>query len=145
MTGGGSRRVRGGKSNYVAALKAPEVESKKFVRLEGQARLDAAVPCLKRALELVQRKDGWCKGSLHDDHGRVSLNGALQVGSKDALEAQYAREVLRKVIFEVDFTAWNDHPFRVRADVVRALKTALKICGAHARRGGWTVSTASNR
>ena len=42
--------------------------------------------------------------------------------------------------YENDFTAWNDHPFRVRADVVRALKTALRVCGAHKRRGGWVVS-----
>ena len=135
----GGRRVRGKKSGYVANLPEP-VETGRFVRLEGQERLDAAVPCLRRALALIQRKDGWCKHALCDDKGRVSLNGALQLGAKDALGVYFAREVIRRVIYENDFTAWNDHPFRVRADVVRALKTALKVCGAHKRRGGWVVS-----
>lgn len=138
VSGVGARRTKS-QSGYVAAV-PEEVGSKRFVRLEGQARLDAAVPCLARALSLIQRRDGWCQGTLTDDLGRCSLNGALQLGAKTPLETYFAREVVRRILHEVDFTAWNDHPFRCRADVVRALKAALKICRTHVRRGGWQVS-----
>lgn len=134
----GSIRVRGAGSGYVATL--PDVAGEKFVRLDGQARLDAAAPCLARALELLKRRDGWCQGSTVDDLGRVSLNGALQLGGKTPLETYFAREVLRRVLCEHDFVAWNDHPFRRRTDVVRAVKSALVACTKHARRGGWVVS-----
>jgi len=136
--GRGSIRVRGSGAGYVASL--PDAVGEKFVRLEGQARLDAAIPCLTRALLLLKRRDGWCQGETVDDFGRCSLNGALQLGGKTPLETYFAREVIRRVLRENDFTAWNDHPFRVRADVVRAVKTALVLCRKSERRGGWQVS-----
>lgn len=133
----GRRRARE-ESVSAYAVNLPE-RGVPFVRLEGVARMQAAAPCLRKALVLIQRRDGWCQGALADSDGRCSLQGALQV-SGSALEGYYAREVLRRILHETDFTAWNDHPFRVRADVVRLLKTALRLSVAGVKRGGWVVS-----
>lgn len=133
----GRRRAREASASAYA-VNLPE-RGAPFVRLEGLARMQAAAPCLNKALALVQRRDGWCQGALTDSDGRCSLQGALQA-SGSALEGYYAREVLRRILHETDFTAWNDHPFRVRADVVRLLKTALRLSGSSEKRGGWTVS-----
>jgi len=135
--GSGTRRAKRKRSQYVARIE--ESTEKRFVRLEGQARLDAAVPVLRVALQLLSRPDGWCQHELSDELGRCSLNGALQ-SAGDPLGAYYAREALRRVLTEHDFTAWNDHPMRRRADVVRAVKAALHVCTKHQRRGGWRVS-----
>lgn len=131
----GSRKAKQLRSNYAATI----TERGTFARLEGQARLDAAVPCLRQALFLLCRRDGWCQGATHDAAGRVSLNGALQAGGT-ALEAYFAREVLRRVATEHDFTAFNDHPLRRRSDVVRLVRAALTLCTKHLPRGGWSVS-----
>lgn len=105
-----------------------------FQRLQGEERKQAALPVLRSALELV--REGWCQGAPEDGTGRVSLYGALMKGT---IEAEYAREVLREVLREWDLVAWNDHPSRRKADVVRALLRAVARAGRHLRRGGWTV------
>jgi len=55
----------------------------------------------------------------------------------DALDAEYARRVLRGVLWELDLQGWEAHPMRRRADVWKALKTAIRWCSR--RTGGWRV------
>jgi trehalose utilization protein len=46
--------------------------------------------------------------------------------------------VLRGVLWELDLPGWEAHPTRRRADVWRALKTAIRWCSR--RTGGWSVA-----
>jgi trehalose utilization protein len=54
------------------------------------------------------------------------------------LHAEYARRVLRGVLWDLDLPGWEAHPTRRRADVWRALNTAIRWCSRRA--GGWSVS-----
>lgn len=55
----------------------------------------------------------------------------------DPLDAEFARRVLRGVLWEQNLPEWEAHPMRRRSDVWRALNTAIRWCSRRA--GGWRV------
>lgn len=124
-------------SEYRAAVEVEPTTAPKFARLEGDARRRAAVPTLVEALRLVRA--GWCQGRQFSLDGRVSLHGAIKTAGATLLETQYAREVVARIVGP-DLDVWNDDMLRVRADVVRVLRLALKRCGGLPHGGGWRVS-----
>ncbi len=68
------------------------------------------------------------KGTLLECLGRAT---------DDYLDHEYAKRVLRGVLWELDIAGWESQPVRRRADVHRALKTAIRWCSRKA--GGWRV------
>lgn len=68
---------------------------------------------------------------------RGSMLDCIKLAADDFLDAEFARRVLRGVLWEMNLSAWQEHPIRRRADVWRALKTAIRWCSRRA--GGWRV------
>lgn len=68
---------------------------------------------------------------------RGDLLVCLGLATDDFMGAEYAKRVLRGVLWELDIAGWEAHPMRRRADVYRALKTAIRWCSRRA--GGWRV------
>jgi hypothetical protein len=68
---------------------------------------------------------------------RGALLDCIKVAAVDFLDAEFARRVLRGVLWTQDLAAWEAHPMRRRADVWRALKQAVRWCSRRA--GGWRV------
>ena len=114
---------------------------------EEQDRL--AAPVLRAALALV--RSGWCRSaSAVDASGREclypkqrpvawSLYGA--VAEHGGIEAEYARRVLRRLLFDHDLVAWNNFPTRKRGEVLALLERAVKVASGRAQhKGGWSVS-----
>ena len=59
------------------------------------------------------------------------------VPTPNMLDVEYARRVLRGVLWLSDLASWEAHPMRRRADVWRAINTAIRWCSRRA--GGWAV------
>lgn len=67
-----------------------------------------------------------------------TLSECVALGAGDEpLDAEYARRVLRGVLWEQDLIGWEAHPTRRRAEVWRVLKTGIRWCSR--RTGGWRV------
>lgn len=69
---------------------------------------------------------------------RGTLLDCIGLAAVSFIDAEYARRVLRGVLWENDLPGWEAHPMRRRADVWRALKTAIRWCSRRA--GGWRVN-----
>lgn len=69
---------------------------------------------------------------------RGTLCECLRLAAVDLLDAEFARRVLRGVLFESNLPAWEAHRSRRRADVWRVLKMAVRWCSR--RVGGWRVN-----
>ena len=68
---------------------------------------------------------------------RGTLLDCVKLAAVDFLDAEFARRVLRGVLWTQDLPGWESHPMRRRSDVWRALKTAIRWCSRRA--GGWRV------
>jgi hypothetical protein len=68
---------------------------------------------------------------------RGSLLDCLKLATDSTLDLEYARRVLRGVLWENNLVEWETHPMRRRADVWRALRLAIRWCSRRA--GGWRV------
>lgn len=68
---------------------------------------------------------------------RGSLLDCIALAAVDFIDAEYARRVLRGVLWENNLAAWESRPHRRRAEVWLALKTAIRWCSRRA--GGWRV------
>lgn len=66
-----------------------------------------------------------------------TLLACLDSASGDALDVLFSQRVLRGVLWDRDLAGWEAHPTRRRADVWRALNTAIRWCSR--RTGGWQV------
>lgn len=136
----GGRRVKTSTSSYVATARAetpPVRVVAPFVADTHAQRREKALRVLLDARELL-RRDGWLRGSTAGVGG-WSLTAAL-MQSGDMVAAEWARWVLRGVLFEADLPAWADHPARERRDIFRALQRAIAVCRVGRRAGGWTVA-----
>lgn len=83
-----------------------------------------ARPVLLRAAKLYRERRG-------------ALWECLSMASDELLHAEYARRVLRGVLWTQDLPGWESQPQRRRAEVWRAVKTAIRWCSRRA--GGWRV------
>lgn len=68
-------------------------------------------------------------------HG--SLLACVGTAATSPLDSVFTQRVLRGVLWERDLAGWEAHPMRRRADVWRALNTAIRWCSR--RVGGWSV------
>lgn len=66
-----------------------------------------------------------------------TLLACVDIAAKDPLGVLFSRRVLRGVLWLTDLAGWEAHPMRRRADVWRALNTAIRWCSR--RSGGWQV------
>lgn len=114
-------------------------------------QLRRAAPVIRHARALIWR--GWCrchpcvdaKGFPVREAGTPvawSLDGAIAEAGRGEIEGEFARRVIRKFTGP-NIPAWNDHPLRIREEVLHVLDRALQLAGDEPpRRGGWTVGTA---
>lgn len=70
--------------------------------------------------------------------GGVSLVESVQSAGEGSATVYYALVELRRVLLELDLSAWEKHPHRSRMDVHRLFLKAIGKLTAH--RGGWRVS-----
>lgn len=63
----------------------------------------------------------------------VDAVGKVTLGA----EAEYAKISLRRILLELNLTAWETHPNRTRCDVHKLFKKAIGRLTPH--RGGWLV------
>lgn len=68
---------------------------------------------------------------------RGQMLDCVALAAATFLDAEYARRVLRGVLWTQDLLTWEQHPMRRRADVWRAFRVALRWCSRRA--GGWSV------
>jgi hypothetical protein len=68
---------------------------------------------------------------------RGSLLDCVKLAAVDFIDAEFARRVLRGVLWTNNLIEWEAHPIRRRSDVWRALQTAIRWCSR--RSGGWRV------
>ena len=68
---------------------------------------------------------------------RGTLCECVKLAAADFLDAEFARRVLRGVLWTQNLVEWEAHPMRRRSDVWRALNTAIRWCSRRA--GGWRV------
>lgn len=78
-----------------------------------------------------------CAADLYREK-RGTLLDCVKLAAADFLDAEFARRVLRGVLWTQNLVEWEAHPMRRRADVWRALKTAIRWCSRRA--GGWRVT-----
>ena len=83
-----------------------------------------ALPILRRASDLYRAREG-------------TLVECLGLASDDLLGIEFAKRVLRGVVWELDLFGWESHRMRRRSEVHRAFKTAIRWCSRRA--GGWRV------
>jgi len=69
---------------------------------------------------------------------RGTLAQCIVLAAPDIIEAEFARRVLRGVLWDNDLPGWESHPARRRAEVWTVLKTAIRWCSRKA--GGWRVN-----
>lgn len=69
---------------------------------------------------------------------RGSLLDCVKLAAANLIDAEYARRVLRGVLWENNLVEWEAHPMRRRSDVWRVLRTAIRWCSRRA--GGWRVT-----
>lgn len=67
-----------------------------------------------------------------------SLLACIDAAAKDSYGVLFSRRVLQGVLWLRDLAGWEAHPMRRRAEVWRALNTAIRWCSRRA--GGWRVS-----
>jgi hypothetical protein len=84
-----------------------------------------ALIVLRSAADLYREK----RGLLFD---------CIKLAAASFVDAEYARRVLRGVLWTQDLPEWETHPMRRRADVWRALNLAIRWCSRRA--GGWRVN-----
>jgi hypothetical protein len=72
---------------------------------------------------------------------RGTLTECIATAAATFLDAEYARRVLRGVLWENNLPGWEVHPARRRSDVWRALQRAIRWCSRRA--GGWSVGGTS--
>lgn len=138
-----SRRVKVARSAYVATARpTPPVKITKVVRPfipdTHEQRRAKALDVLLAARALL-RQDGWKRGSLYGVGG-WSLGAAL-MQSGDTVSAEWARWVIRGILFDVNIPAWADHSCRERRDIFRILQRAIARCRKSIPLGGWLVSS----
>lgn len=92
--------------------------------LDTTAQRDRARIVLLSAADLYREK----RGTLLD---------CVKLAAVDFLDAEFARRVLRGVLWTQNLVEWEAHPMRRRSDVWRALNTAVRWCSRRA--GGWCV------
>lgn len=109
-----------------------------FRRLPATERRARALPVLRQTLQMI-RADGWCQGAMRDDKGRWSVYGAIAEAGEAMMPSEYAREVLRELLWTHDVVAWNNRPERERREVIRILERAIRLCSTK-RPGGWSVT-----
>lgn len=68
---------------------------------------------------------------------RGTLLVCVDLAADSNLDILFTRRVLRGVLWLSDLAGWEAHPMRRRADVWKALKTAIRWCSR--RVGGWQV------
>jgi hypothetical protein len=70
--------------------------------------------------------------------GDCSMPDAVTEAAAGSAEGEYAKMSLRRILLELNLTAWETHPTRTRDDVHRLFRKAINRL-AH-RTGGWRVS-----
>lgn len=68
---------------------------------------------------------------------RGTLLDCIKLAANDFLDAEFARRVLRGVLWTQNLVEWEAHPMRRRNDVWRVLRIAIRWCSRRA--GGWRV------
>jgi hypothetical protein len=70
--------------------------------------------------------------------GDVLLCDAIGEASGRGPEGEYAKQQIRRVLFEINLPAWEAHPNRSRDDIHRVFRQAISKLTPH--RGGWRVA-----
>ena len=71
----------------------------------------------------------------------ASINAACVAPSSPA--GEYAKIVLRRILLELNLTAWEEHPARLRSEIHSLFKRAIGRVTPH--KGGWNPSDAPRR
>ena len=101
----------------------------RFVRLTKTQQLRAAVPVLERARRLCVLD------------GEEPLQ-AIAVAGNCGIECEYARQVMRHVLWVPDLISWQMHPLTTRGAITKAFDRALKYARkALPHKGGWGTSS----
>jgi len=70
--------------------------------------------------------------------GEVSMVDAVRMaGGEQFAIAEHGLQVMRRVLLELNLTAWEEHPARLRSDVRALFRRAIRKVDVH--RGGWRV------
>jgi hypothetical protein len=69
--------------------------------------------------------------------GSISMVDAISDAAGTDAAGEYAKISLRRVLLELNLTAWEEHPHRTRDDVHRLFRKAIGRLTPH--RGGWLV------
>lgn len=69
--------------------------------------------------------------------GGISMTDAIGAADRTSPVAEYAKISLRRILLELNLTAWQEHPIRTRADVHALFRKAIGRLTPH--RGGWLV------
>lgn len=70
--------------------------------------------------------------------GGISLVDAVRHGCPpEDPSAEYALQVMRRVLLELNLPAWEAHPARLRSDIRNLFRRAIGRVDVH--RGGWRV------
>jgi hypothetical protein len=70
--------------------------------------------------------------------GGLSMCDAINAAAEGNAAGEYAKITLRRILLELNLTAWERHPNRTRRDVHGLFRKAINKLGGH--RGGWRVS-----
>lgn len=70
--------------------------------------------------------------------GELSLVQSVRRATENMAESEFALRKMRRVLFEINLVAWEEHPNRTRADVHALFRKAISRGAPH--RGGWRVS-----
>lgn len=153
-----SRRIR--LKRGVAPESAYTARTSKEVQTDNQSvtvpipSQEAIVAVLRRAREIIRR--GWCRGyAWVDVDGRpshfpeagapaaYSLACAVRTAADGKIAGEHALRTLRRLTGHHNLSEWNDHPLRVKRDVIDLLSLAVREHGGPMlRRGGWRLSGA---
>ena len=99
-----------------------------FSPLSPDAQAAAALPVLIAARQLV----------VHE--GEEPLQ-AIAVASNSGISGEYARRILRGVLYEANLLAWQSNPATLKSDKRRAFDRAIVAARRLSRRrGGWNTS-----
>jgi hypothetical protein len=63
---------------------------------------------------------------------------AINDAAAGMAEGEFAKISLRRILLELNLTAWEQHPHRTRRDVHALFRKAINRLATH--RGGWRVS-----
>lgn len=69
--------------------------------------------------------------------GSISLVDAVRAEAGSEPSGEYALREMRMCLAELNLTAWEAHPFRLRADVRSLFRRTIARVSPH--RGGWHV------